>query len=88
MSKFKRFNPDAPGNSPGVMTVSNGVTRYEIQNGPRAVAVYSSSPGAIAVTDGMGSRTWPGGSLTLTDNVIGAGASILERFVRKWSNFS
>jgi hypothetical protein len=82
MSKFKRFNTDAPGNSPGVVTVSNGVTRYEMQNGPRGVAVYSSSPGAIAVTDGTGSKTWSAGSLTLSGNVIGAGAGILKRFVR------
>jgi hypothetical protein len=67
--------PAAPGSAPGVVTVSNGVTKYDIQNGPGGVAVYSSSPGTITVTNGKESKTLSGGSLTLSGNVVGVGAA-------------
>ena len=68
-------HPAAPGSAPGVVTVSNGVTKYDIPNGPGGVAVYSGSPGTIIVTNGKESKTLNGGSLTLSGNVVGVGAA-------------
>jgi transcriptional regulator with XRE-family HTH domain len=65
----------APGtNPPTVVTVSNGVSTYQLQNGPGGVAVYSDRPGSITVTNGTESKTLTGGSLTLSGTVIGVGA--------------
>ncbi len=49
--------------------MSNGVTTTQIQNGPGGVAVYSDKPGAI--TNGKESTTLPGGSVTLSGNIVG-----------------
>ena len=57
------------------MTVSNGVTKIDIANGPGGVAVYSGSPGTITVTNGKESQTLRGGSVTLFGDVIGVGAA-------------
>lgn len=61
----------APGSD--VVTVSNGVSKVQIPNGPGGVSVYSSSPGTITVTNGSESKTLSGGSVTLSGNVIGVG---------------
>ena len=60
-------------NPPTVVTVSNGVTTTQIQNGPGGVAVYSDKPGTITITNGKESTTLPGGSVTLSGNVVGVG---------------
>jgi hypothetical protein len=61
--------PAAP--TGGLVTVSNGGSKVQIPNGPGGVAVYSTSPGMITVTNGTTSETLPGGSVTLSGNVIG-----------------
>jgi hypothetical protein len=62
-------------NPPTVVSVSNGVTTTQIQNGPGGVAVYSDKPGTITVTNGKESTTLNGASVTLSGNVVGVGHS-------------
>jgi hypothetical protein len=59
----------------GNVTVSNGVSTYEISNGPGGVAVYSGKDGTITATNGKESKTLNGGSVTLSGDVIGVGAA-------------
>jgi hypothetical protein len=68
------IHPIIANGAAGVVTVSNGVTKQQIPNGPGGVTVYSSSPGMITVTNGKDSVTLNGGSLTLSGNVLGVGA--------------
>ncbi|MDH2347621.1 hypothetical protein [Bradyrhizobium sp. SSUT77] len=58
----------------GNVTVSNGVTKYEIPNGAGGVSAYSSGPGKITVTNGKDSVTLNGGSVTVS-NALGVGAA-------------
>lgn len=58
----------------GNVTVSNGVTKYEIPNGAGGVSAYSSGPGRITVTNGKDSVTLNGGSVTVS-NALGVGAA-------------
>ena len=62
-------------NGSGTVTVSNGVTTYEIPNGPGGVALYSGKDGTITVTNGTEMKTLNGGSVTLSGNVKGVGAA-------------
>ena len=57
------------------MTVSNGVTTYEIPNGPGGVAVYSGKDGTITVPTARSTKTLNGGSVTLSGDVMGVGAA-------------
>jgi hypothetical protein len=57
----------------GNVTVSNGVTKYEIPNGPGGVSAYSSSPGQITVTNGKDKVTLNGGTVTVSGNALGVG---------------
>ncbi|OKO74906.1 hypothetical protein [Bradyrhizobium sp. AS23.2] len=57
----------------GNVTVSNGVTKYEIPNGAGGVSAYSSSPGKITVTNGKDSVTLNGGTVTISGNALGVG---------------
>lgn len=66
-------HPTPGANPPTVVTVSNGVTTTQIQNGPGGVAVYSDKPGTITITNGKESTTLSGGSMTLSGNVVGVG---------------
>ena len=66
-------HPTPGANPPTVVTVSNGVTTTQIQNGLGGVSVYSDKPGTITVTNGKESTTLSGGSLTLSGNVVGVG---------------
>jgi len=54
----------------GNVTVSNGVTKYEIPNGAGGVSAYSSGPGKITVTNGKDSVTLNGSSVTVS-NALG-----------------
>ncbi len=63
-------HPTPGSNPPTVVTVSNGVTSTQIQNGPGGVVVYSEKPGTITVDNGKEKTTLPGGSVTLSGNVI------------------
>lgn len=56
------------------VTVSNGVTKYEIPNGAGGVSAYSSGPGKITVTNGKDSVTLNGSSVTVS-NALGVGAA-------------
>jgi hypothetical protein len=58
----------------GNVTVSNGVTKYEIPNGAGGVSAYSSGPGKITVTNGKDSVTLNGSSVTVS-NALGVGAA-------------
>ncbi|WP_027535794.1 hypothetical protein [Bradyrhizobium sp. WSM3983] len=58
----------------GNVTVSNGVTKYEIPDGAGGVSAYSSAPGKITVTNGKDSVTLNGGSVTVS-NALGVGAA-------------
>ncbi|OKO74902.1 hypothetical protein [Bradyrhizobium sp. AS23.2] len=58
----------------GNVTVSNGVTKYEIPNGAGGVSAYSSAPGKITVTNGKDSVTLNGSSVTVS-NALGVGAA-------------
>jgi hypothetical protein len=58
----------------GNVTISNGVTKYEIPNGAGGVSAYSSDPGKITVTNGKDSVTLNGGSVTVS-NALGVGAA-------------
>lgn len=66
-------HPTAGVNPPTVVSVSNGVTTTQIQNGLGGVTVYSDKPGTITVTNGKESTTLNGGSVTLSGNVVGVG---------------
>jgi hypothetical protein len=66
-------HPTPGANPPTVVTVSNGVTTTQIQNGPGGVAVYSDKPGTITITNGKESTTLNGGSVTLSGDVVGVG---------------
>ncbi len=66
-------HPTPGANPPTVVTVSNGLTTTQIQNGPGGVAVYSDKPGTITVTNGKESTTLNGGSVTLSGDVVGVG---------------
>lgn len=57
----------------GNVTVSNGVTKYEIPNGAGGVSAYSSGPGKITVTNGKDSVTLNGSSVTVSGNALGVG---------------
>jgi hypothetical protein len=67
-------HPTAGANPPTVVTVSNGVSAAQIQNGPGGVVVYSEKPGTITVDNGKEKTTLSGGSVTLSGNVMGVGA--------------
>lgn len=58
----------------GNVTISNGVTKYEIPNGAGGVSAYSSGPGKITVTNGKDSVTLNGSSVTVS-NALGVGAA-------------
>lgn len=58
----------------GNVTVSNGVTKYEIPDGAGGVSAYSSAPGKITVTNGKDSVTLNGSSVTVS-NALGVGAA-------------
>jgi hypothetical protein len=58
----------------GNVTVSNGVTKFEIPNGAGGVSAYSSGPGKITVTNGKDSVTLNGSSVTVS-NALGVGAA-------------
>ena len=58
----------------GNVTVSNGVTKYEIPNGAGGVSAYSSGAGKITVTNGKDSVTLNGSSVTVS-NALGVGAA-------------
>ncbi len=62
-----------PTQAPAAVTVSNGVTTTQIQNGLGGVSVYSSKPGTITVSNGKESTTLSGASVTLSGNVVGVG---------------
>jgi len=66
-------HPTAGASSPTVVTVSNGVTTTQIQNGLGGVSVYSDKPGTITVSNGKESTTLSGASVTLSGNVVGVG---------------
>ena len=63
-----------PSPPPGTVTITNGVTTYQIPNGAGGVSVSSNSPGTITVTNGTETRTLNGGSLTVS-GAIGVGGS-------------
>jgi hypothetical protein len=65
--------PTVGSSPPTVVTVSNGVTTTQIQNGVGGVSVYSDKPGTITVTNGKESTTLSGASVTLSGNVVGVG---------------
>jgi hypothetical protein len=67
-------HPTPGTNPPSVVTVSNGLTKIEIQNGPRGVSFYSGNPepGWLTVTNGTESSSIRGGSVTLS-GAIGIG---------------
>jgi hypothetical protein len=60
-------------NPPTVVSVSNGVTTTQIQNGLGGVTVFSDKPGTITVSNGKESTTLNGASVTLSGNVVGVG---------------
>ncbi len=66
-------HPMAGSNPPTAVSVSNGVTTSQIQNGPGGVVVYSEKPGTITVDNGKERTTLNGGSVTLSGNVVGVG---------------
>jgi hypothetical protein len=66
-------HPTVGSSPPTVVSVSNGVTTTQIQNGLGGVTVYSDKPGTITVTNGKESTTLTGGSVTLSGNVVGVG---------------
>jgi len=70
-------HPTVGANPPTVVTVSNGVTTTQIQNGLGGVSVYSDKPGTITITNGKESTTLTGGSVTLSGNVgVGGGQGV------------
>jgi hypothetical protein len=68
------MHPTPGTNPPSVVTVSNGLTKIEIQNGPRGVSFYSGNPepGWLTVTNGTESSSIRGGSVTVS-GAIGIG---------------
>jgi hypothetical protein len=66
-------HPTLGANPPTIVTVSNGVSTTQIQNGLGGVYVYSDKPGTITVSNGKESTTLPGASVTLSGNVVGVG---------------
>ena len=66
-------HPTPGANPPTAVTVSNGVSTTQIQNGLGGVYVYSDKPGTITVSNGKESTTLPGASVTLSGNVVGVG---------------
>jgi hypothetical protein len=66
-------HPTAAVNPPAAVTVSNGVTTTQIQNGLGGLTAYSDKPGTITVTNGREKTTLTGASVTLSGNVVGVG---------------
>lgn len=66
-------HPAAGASRPATVTVSNGVTTTQIQNGLGGLTAYSDKPGTITVTNGKEKTTLTGGSVTLSGNVVGVG---------------
>jgi hypothetical protein len=50
----------------GNVTISNGVTNFEMPNSPQGVFAYSNSAGTVTVTNGTISKTFSGGSVTVS----------------------
>ena len=66
---------------PGTVTISNGVTTYQIPNGAGGVSAFSGNPdeGWITITNGTESRSLKGGSVTVSGAIgIGGDANDIE----------